>query len=336
MTALSPQWLRVRSLWPGLVVCSVVGLAAGFLSSHYGGPQLLYALLLGLSLNFLSANDHLAVGINFTSKSLLRLGVALLGARITLEQIAELGLRTGIAIGLMVVATILCGLALARILGQSRHEGLISGVSVAICGASAAMAVAAALPPTRENDRFTLLTVVGVTLLSTLAMILYPIILVYLDFSHLKEGIFLGATIHDVAQVVAAGSLLGPDTRDTATIVKLFRVALLAPVVVVVSLLARHSIESQARAGGRPPIVPSFLLGFVVLVFISSLGWMDSNMRDAASSASKALLVTSIAASGMRTQLSELVKLGWRPVVMLLSETIFLAAMMLGLLWTGF
>lgn len=333
--ALSLQWVQARSVWPGLVVCIVVGLAASFLSSHYGGPQLLYALLLGLALNFLSAHDHLAAGITFTSKTLLRVGVALLGARITFDQIAELGWRTGIVLALVVAATIMCGLALARLLGQPRHEGWISGASVAICGASAAMAVAAALPQTRENERYTLLTVVGVTLLSTVAMVVYPIILGFLDFSHVQEGIFLGATIHDVAQVVAAGTLLGPDTRDAATIVKLFRVALLAPVVVVVSLLARRSLAGQTATGKRPPIVPAFLLGFVALVVVSSLGWVGTGVRDAAGSASRGLLVMAIAAAGMRTQLSELVQLGWKPVVLLVSETVFLAAVMLGLVWVG-
>lgn len=333
--ALSLQWMQARSVWPGLVVCTVVGLAAGFLSSHYGGPQLLYALLLGLALNFLSTHEHLAAGINFTSKTLLRAGVTLLGARITFDQIAELGWRTGIVVALVVAATIVCGLALARLLGQPRHEGWISGASVAICGASAAMAVAAALPQTRENERYTLLTVVGVTLLSTVAMVLYPIIMGFMDFSHVQEGIFLGATIHDVAQVVAAGTLLGPDTRDAATIVKLLRVALLAPVVVVVSLLVRHSLGRQAAAGTRPPIVPAFLLGFVALVVLSSLGWMGPGVRDAAGSASRALLVMAIAAAGMRTQLTELVQLGWRPVVLLVGETVFLAGLMLGLLWIG-
>lgn len=333
--ALSLQWVQARSIWPGLVVCIVVGLAASFLSSHYGGPQLLYALLLGLALNFLSANDHLAAGITFTSKTLLRVGVALLGARITFDQIAELGWHTGLVLALVVVATIVCGLALARLLGQPRHEGWIAGAAVAICGASAAMAVAAALPQTRENERYTLLTVVGVTLLSTLAMVVYPIILGFLDFSHVQEGIFLGATIHDVAQVVAAGTLLGHDTRDAATIVKLFRVALLAPVVVVVSLLARRSMAGPSAAGSRPPIVPAFLLGFVALVVLSSLGWVGTGVRDAAGSASRGLLVMAIAAAGMRTQLLELVQLGWKPVVLLVGATLFLAGAMLGLVWVG-
>lgn len=330
--AISVQWTHAQSVWPGLVVCAVVGLAAAFLSGHYGGPQLLYALLLGLALNFLSSNEHLAPGITFTSKTLLRVGVALLGARITIEQIAHLGLQTGLMVAFAVVATIACGLVLSKVLGQSRSEGWIGGASVAICGASAAMAVAAALPQTRENERFTLMTVVGVTLLSTVAMVLYPLVLGLLEASPLQAGVFLGATIHDVAQVVAAGTLLGPETRDSATIVKLFRVAMLAPVVVVVSLVMR---ERMAPAGRRPPIVPGFLVGFVVLVILGSLGWMSPATREAASSASRALLVVAIAAAGMRTELRDLKCLGWKPVVLLVSETVFLAALVAAMLWLG-
>ena len=329
---LSIQWVHARSVWPGFVVCAVVGLAAGFLSSHYGGPQLLYALMLGLALNFLHENEHLSDGLTFTSKTLLRAGVALLGVRITFDQIAELGLRTGFVLVIVVWATILCGLLVARLLGLSRQEGWISGASVAICGASAAMAVAAALPQTRENERFTLLEVVGVTLLSTVAMVLYPLVMGTLHMSPIQSGVFLGATIHDVAQVVAAGSLLGPETRDTSTIVKLFRVAMLAPVVVVVSIFARGSM---APIGRRPPIVPAFLLGFCILVIFSSLGWLEQYVREVASSASRALLVIAIAAAGMRTRLNELVQLGWRPILLLITETVFLALVMLALLQFG-
>lgn len=317
---------RSQSIWPGLAVCGVVALAAGFLSDHYGGPQLVYALLLGLGLNFLSANASLAPGISFTSKTLLRVGVALLGARITLHQIAELGLGTGMIVVIAVASTITCGLVLSKVLGRSRDEGWISGGSVAICGASAAMAVAAVLPQSRENERYTLMTVMGVTLLSTVAMVLYPLALRFADASNLQAGVFLGATIHDVAQVVAAGTLLGPDTRDTATIVKLFRVAMLAPAVVLVSLIAR---KSTGVAGPRPPIVPGFLVGFVLLVVLGSAGLMSPTMTQTASDASRAFLVAAIAGAAMRTQLQDLVQLGWKPVALLVGETVFLAAFVL-------
>ncbi len=328
---LTHQWTRAQFIWPGVAVCGVVALAAGFLADHYGGPQLLYALLLGLALNFLSASPHLAPGIGFTSKTLLRLGVALLGARVTVDQIADLGWRTGIIVVVAVAGTIAFGLWLAKAMGCRRDEGWISGVSVAICGASAAMAVSAVMPQTKENERYTLLTVVGVTLLSTLAMVLYPLILSSAGMSAVQAGVFLGGSIHDVAQVVAAGALLGSQTGDTATIVKLFRVSMLAPVVVVVSVLCRRSAVAST-ATTRPPLLPTFVLGFVALVVVGSAGLIGTQSRELAGVASRALLVAAIAAAGMRTQLHELASLGWKPVLLLIGETLFLALVLLTLM----
>ena len=328
--ALNLQWCRARSVWPGVAVCGVVALAAGFLSDHYGGPQLLYALLLGLALNFLAANALLGPGITFTSKTLLRVGVALLGARITLDQIADLGWQTGLMVVVAVAATIAFGLWLSTVIGSRRDEGWISAVAVSICGASAAMAVAAVLPQTKENEQYTLLTVVGVTLLSTLAMVLYPLLLTAADVPAIQAGVFLGGSIHDVAQVVAAGSLIGPQAGDTATVVKLFRVALLAPIILLVSVICRR--QSTEAIANRPPLVPSFVIGFIVLVIACSIGWIEPLVREAASNASRAFLVAAIAAAGMRTQLSDLARLGWKPVMLLVGETLFLGLLLLGLI----
>lgn len=327
-------WTRARSVWPGISLCGVVGLAAAFLSSHYGGPQLLYALLLGLALNFLSAHASLDAGITFTSKTLLRLGVALLGARITLEQVSGLGMRTALVVLLAVVATIGVALVLAPALQRTRDEGWISGVAVAICGASAAMAVAAVLPQTRSNERYTLLTIVAVTLLSTVAMVVYPMAASMLHATSAQAGIFLGATIHDVAQVVAAGTLLGPEARDTATVVKLLRVAMLAPVVVVVALVARTRASGECGASGtgkRPPLIPGFLIGFIALVGLASTDMLPHAAGEAASALSRTFLVMALAAAGIRTRLQELATLGWKPIILLTSETLFLAFLAGGL-----
>ena len=200
-------------------------------------PVLLYALLFGLAFHFLWDDARLRPGIDFCARTLLRAGVALLGLRIGFDQVLALGWRTGLIALSAVALTIALGLALARWLGRPREEGWIAGCSVGICGASAALAVSSALPPTRENERFTLLAVVGVTLMSTLAMLLYPLLARTVGFSPHQAGVFFGATIHDVAQVVAAGMLLSDAgntaAADSATVVKLFRVMLLMPVVMV-------------------------------------------------------------------------------------------------------
>jgi uncharacterized integral membrane protein (TIGR00698 family) len=302
----------------------VVALAATFLSEHHGGPQLLYALLLGLSLNILASHDQLKAGITLCARFALRVGVALLGARITIDQITGLGLAAAATVAAAVAVTIASGLLLARLLGRPREEGILSGCAVGICGASAALAVSAVLPATRENERFTLLAVVGVTILSTVAMVLYPLGLSALGVGQRESGILLGGTVHDVAQVVAAAMMLGPEAADTAAIVKLFRVAMLAPVAMLIALAYRRR-AAAAAASRQPPLIPGFLIGFACLVALASTGWVSPQAVTLAGSWSKWLLMLAIAGSGIKTNMGELAKLGWTPVVMLVVETVVIA-----------
>lgn len=318
---------------PGTLVCVVIALAATFLSEHYGGPQLLYALLIGLAFHFLCSNPRVRPGVDFCGRSLLRVGVALLGVRITLTQVAKLGLESAVVIAVGVALTILFGLLLARWLKRPREEGLLSGGAVAICGASAVLALSSVLPQTRENERFTLLAVVGVTVLSTLSMVIYPFALKAIGLPPEQAGIFLGGTIHDVAQVVAAGMMLGPAVGDTATVVKLFRVMLLMPIVVLVAISYRNHPDTRAT-DDEVPLVPGFLLAFIVLVLLASIGTFTPDMTQLASSTSRWLLVTAIAAAGIKTSFEDLLKLGWQPVAMLVGETVFIASLVLAAIVT--
>ncbi|MES2945268.1 MAG: putative sulfate exporter family transporter, partial [Pseudomonadota bacterium] len=286
------------------------------------------ALLIGLAFHFLNSSPGVKTGVDFCGRTLLRIGVALLGARITLTQVAKLGVETALVLVLAVALTIAFGLLLARWLKRSREEGVLSGGAVAICGASAALAISSVLPQTRDNERFTLLTVVGVTVLSTLSMIFYPFLLKLLSLAPAQGGIFLGGTIHDVAQVVAAGMMLGPEVGDTATVVKLFRVMLLMPIVLLIALAYRNHPDARV-VDEDVPLVPGFLLAFIVLVLLASIGAFTPLMVKAAGDTSRWLLVTAIAAVGIRTSFEDLLKLGWMPVVMLLGETVFIAALVL-------
>ena len=136
-----------RSAWPGFLLCAVVAIASAFISDHRGGPTLLYALLLGMALNSVAAQGTAKPGIDFAARQILRFGVALLGARITVDQIGGLGWYNGGVVVLGVLVTIGFGWALARALGLSRRIGILTGGATAICGASAAIAIATVLPP---------------------------------------------------------------------------------------------------------------------------------------------------------------------------------------------
>lgn len=329
MSRFSPANLRAQL--PGVMIAAVLALAATFVSEHYGGPQFLYALLFGMAFNFLAADAKVAPGINLSAKSILRIGVALLGAGITLEHIRSLGTAPLLLAMAGVFATIGFGVLAARVLKRSLPEGLLTGGAVAICGASAALAISAVLPKTADSQRQTLLTVVGVTTLSTIAMIAYPAIAHLLDLDSRTAGFFLGATIHDVAQVVGAGYMYSPEAGTTATYVKLFRVTLLVPVVVGMSLLFR--MDASHDASGRPPLLPLFLVSFIVLAVLNSQGLLPAEVSAVLLKASRWCLVLAIAALGVKTSFGELRGLGWAPVVMLVAETVFLALFVLAGMW---
>jgi uncharacterized integral membrane protein (TIGR00698 family) len=321
----------LHARWPGLLLCAVIALAASFIARVHGGPQLLYALLFGVAFHFLHADGRIRPGIELCTGIVLRLGVALLGARITLEQIASLGWAAALTVVACVVSTIVVGIGLARRLGLNTAQGLLSGGATAICGASAALAIAAVLPRTREQERFTLLVVVAVTALSTIAMLLYPLLAHALVLSPAEAGLFLGGSIHDVAQMVGSGYLMGPTTGDNATVVKLFRVSMLALVVVAAAAGFRGAgISASGDAAARPlALVPWFLWVFMALVLLQSLHLMPPAAPRWASKLSLGCLVLAIAGLGIKTSFQALFRTGWRPFVLLLAEAAWLAAALL-------
>lgn len=324
---------RVRALVPGLLVCLTVAMAAGFMAQQYGGPQVLYALLIGLALHTIGGEGSLAAGVDFCSRTLLRLGVALLGARITLPVIFDLGPKSALLIALAVALTIGVGWVSAKLLRLPFEQGIISGGSVAICGVSAALALASVFPRRPETERFTLLVAAGVTLMSTVAMVVYPLLANALHLSSVQTGLFLGGSIHDVAQVVAAGMMVSQSTADSATVVKLFRVALLVPVVVTLALAVGMRSRAAPGQAARPPLLPAFLVAFCVLVALSSAGLIPQPAVDAASAASRWLLVIAIAAVGVKSSPAQLIRMGWAPAVLLVAETAFIGTLVLVGAW---
>jgi uncharacterized integral membrane protein (TIGR00698 family) len=334
---LDPMKLVMHVL-PGSLLAGVVAMAATLVSTLHGGPQLLYALFFGVAFHYLSSDPKAKPGIEFCSRHVLRLGVGLLGARITASQIAGLGWSTAAIVVVAVISTLLVGYFLGKRLGLERAQSVLSGGSVAICGASAALAISSVLPRTKESERFTLMVVVTVTVLSTVAMVVYPLIARAFGLPPDLAGLFLGGTIHDVAQVVGAGYMIDHPTGDYATIVKLFRVSMLAVVVVVVSAMFKTEREQAERdiasSGGqaittKQPLVPWFLWVFVILVAVNSLGFVPAEVGKGLSDFSRLCLVVAIAALGIKTSFQQLAKAGWRPFTLLLVETVWMAAFVL-------
>jgi len=313
---------RLDSLAPGVGVVAITGLAAMFLSEHYNTPVMLLALLLGVAVSFLYEETRCREGIDFVSSHLLRIGVALIGLRIALSDLVELGWQAGLLIVFAVASTIIFGIILCRIVGMPKHFGALTGGAVGICGASAALALASVLPDDENKQRDTLITVIGVTLLSTIAMIAYPIIAAKLNLSTNETSLFLGGTIHDVAQVVGAGYSVSSETGDLATLTKLVRVSLLVPVVLIFVLLLRR--KRSYPLSEQSNILPRFLLAFVAFMLLNSFFNIPDQIVDSASSVSRFSLVMAIAGIGMKSNLRQLVEVGFKPFLILLSETVWI------------
>ena len=326
---------RFHELFPGVAVAALVAITAQFLAEHYATPAMLLALLLGIAVSFLSEEGRPVAGIAFSARSLLRLGVALLGVRISASMMLELG---GEFIALIVAAVLLTigfGLSVGRLFGHKWRFALLTSGAVAICGASAAIAISAILPRDERSEERLIFTVLGVTVLSTVAMIAYPIAVETLELGEVAAGVFLGGTIHDVAQVVGAGYSMSDQVGDTATMIKLFRVAMLAPVVLLVSLFVRR-FGGGAAAEDRPPLLPLFVVGFLLLATLNSLQWIPAALGDFLSQSSRWLLLTAIAAVGMKTNLKQVLSVGGAAIALIVVETLFLAGViLLGIHWIG-
>jgi uncharacterized integral membrane protein (TIGR00698 family) len=316
-------------LGPGVLACSTVAVAAQFVADRYGAPAMLMALLLGMAFHFLAEDGRCVQGIEYSAQGILRIGVGLLGVRISVDLLLELGTDMILLLVLAIVLTILIGLLCSRLLGRGWRFGVLTGGSVAICGASAAMAIAAVLPKNEYSERNLTFTILGVTVLSTIAMVIYPIFTQLLELDDRTAGFFLGGTIHDVAQVVGAGFSVSEETGETATLVKLIRVTMLAPVVIGLSLAVRNAPGDGDRKKRKAPLIPGFVLAFLALASANSFGMIPQPAVAAASDVSRWALLLGIAAVGMKTSLNRIVNVGGQAVILIVAETAFIAAFIL-------
>ena len=313
----TPPGTSWRDVAPGLTVVAAGTLAAGFLSDHYGVPVTLMALLIGLALNFLSADGRLTPGLAFASRDLLRWGIVLVGVRVTFGQIAALGPVALLGVLAIVALTMGAGILAARRLGFDTAFGTLAGGAVAICGASAAMALATTLGDKRASQAQLTLVLVGISAMSATAMMVYPLIAHALGLTDLKAGFLLGGSIHDVAQALGAGYSFSKGAGDIAAIVKLTRVALLAPVLAIVALFIPRDGGGRARLS-----VPWFVIGFFVLAGVNSVGVIPALAATGAEKAAAGLLAAAVTATAIRSPLGQLLEAGLKPLLVILAATI--------------
>ncbi|MFM2410953.1 MAG: hypothetical protein RL481_1781 [Pseudomonadota bacterium] len=322
-----PARRSLRDYLPGLMIVGIGAVAATWFSEHYGMPVVLAGLLLGLAMNFISANPKVHSGLDLAATSGLRWGIVLLGTQVTAMQIGALGPLPFAGLVALMVLVIGAGLLGARLGGQSSFAGWLGGGATAICGASAALAIYALIGKKRLDHNMFTLTLVGVALASAIAMSTYPLIAAALDFTDVQAGFLMGAAVHDVAQALGGGYSFSQQAGETATIVKLSRVALLAPVVALIGL-AIGSADGKPKSWAAKLKLPWFILGFFGLLVLNSLLSLPPQVQHYGLIASKALLLFAVTATAMRSRLEALLDHGWQALlpVMLATFTAFAGA----------
>lgn len=306
-------------LLPGLVAAVIVSLAAAFVASTYGAPLILMGLLFGLAISFVGQIERTRAGLDFCSRTVLRVGIVLLGLQVTLGQIADLGFAPFAALLAVMASALAGGLLFARLSGQSMESGLLAGGATAICGASAALALYGLLGRRIDEAQFAV-TLVGISLASAAALTIYPLLAQALALSSQQAGFLTGAAIHDVAQAIGGGYAVSNEAGAYATIVKLSRVALLGPLIALAGFaLARR----RGQGGGPRPKagLPGFIVLFLAVLVANSLFEVPAVVGETGLTAAKAMLVVAVTATAMRTRLDLLLESGWKSVVPVFGAT---------------
>ncbi|GAB4493949.1 MAG: YeiH family protein [Anaerolineales bacterium] len=351
---------ELTSSWPGLLLVLALALFSRFLHGFISQPilsksisEILIAVLLGLLVgNLFRLNAAMRAGAKFALHRLLRLGIILLGLRLSLQDVAATGL-TALA---LVVICISAALTLAYFSGRLFHVppklAALIGVGTAICGNTAIIATAPVLEADEEEMGFAVATI---TLFGLLAVLLYPLIGHFLGLSDRAFGLWAGTAVNDTSQVVAVSAIYSPLSLDVATIVKLTRNTLMAPLIILFGLvytraLNRPMSNSAARAArfdwGK--LIPGFVLGFLAMALLRTLGVaagllpqslsQPGELQTAAAflktvdEMSKFLILMALTGVGLNTNLGSLRRLGLKPLLVGTSVAILLAALSLALI----
>ncbi|MBS0452141.1 MAG: YeiH family putative sulfate export transporter [Proteobacteria bacterium] len=329
------------SLAPGLILAAAVAAAAFWLGTvpwfrNHGLSTLTLAIAIGMLVGntvYPKLAARAGHGIGFSKTKLLRAGIVLYGMRLTFGEVASIGVSGVLVDVIMLSSTYLAAYWIGtRVLGLDRETSLLIGAGSSICGAAAVMAAEPVVKGRAEQATIAVATVVA---FGTLAMFLWPAIYHLgvdhglLQWSAREYGVFVGSTVHEVAQVVVAGGAVSQEAADAAVVTKMLRVMMLAPVLVVVALLLSRGSKTAAngQAGRTRITVPWFAFGFIAVAAFNSLVDVPASLKHAAITVDDLLLAMAMAALGLTTHVSTLRRAGTRPM--------WLASMLFGWLLVG-
>lgn len=315
----------------GFLLCFVLGAIAIFVSKYIGAPVMLLAIILGLILHALNSIQPLKAGINWSSRGLLYAGVALMGLRIDIADLSQAGYLAPTLILLTLAATLFGGYAIARAFGASKDFSILMSGAVGICGVSAAAAICTALDDCASRDEELAITVAGITVLSTVAMIVYPIAAHALNLTTLGNGILMGGGIHNVSQAVGAGYAMSPEAGDLSVLLKLLRVSMLLPIVILISVLwGKNAKTPYPTLGAKIKAnAPPFLIVFLVLAILSCANLVPAQITQIGNQAAHWALVVSLVAIGIKTDMRQVLSVGLKPLIAMTLITFFMAVLLL-------
>ncbi|UJF18372.1 YeiH family protein [Vibrio sp. SS-MA-C1-2] len=304
----------------GIVITFIMGIVSFELAKvpffkEYQISPLVICILIGMIIgNFIpqALPKSSAIGIKFSQQKLLRLGIILYGFFITFQQIIEVGLAGLVVDILVIITTFIGGTWLGmKVLGIDKETSMLTSIGSAICGAAAILGAESIVKPKPHQTAVSVATVV---IFGTIAMFIYPVIYHTFEIDDETMGIFTGATIHEVAQVVAAGNSINHDVGVTSVIVKLTRVMLLAPFLII---LSAYLAKGQSSDGEKVKVsIPWFAVLFVIVAGINSFGFIPESVVSVLTQASVFFLTMAMGALGIDTNFSKIRGVGMKPILL--------------------
>jgi uncharacterized integral membrane protein (TIGR00698 family) len=318
---------KAAVLLPGLVLTAAIA-GAGFALHQNAALGLFSPMILSIVIgivfhNLVGTPARAKAGVTLSLRKILRFAIILLGLQLTVQEVIEVG-GAGIAvIALTLVGTFVFTTWLGRLLGVDRKLAQLIAAGTSICGASAVIATNTV---TQAQDEDVAYAVACVTVFGSIAMFVYPLLPAVLHLDPHAFGLWSGASIHEIAQVVAAAFQDGKEAGEFATIAKLSRVTMLAPTVIVLGLMAARQARrhGHAHTQARPPL-PWFVLGFIALAGVNSVVIIPVEAKQAIVLLTTFLLSMALAAMGLETDLAKLKAKGIRPLALGLSAFVFIA-----------
>lgn len=288
---------------------------------------IIIAIVLGMFVkNTVGTKEEMSFGIKFCSKKVLRLAIILLGFKLSLMEVSKLGLKAGIIILIVSITTILLTRYVGKKLNISRNLSLLIGAGSSICGASAIVAVNAVTKS--ENDENLPFAVGVVTIFGTISMILYPIIFHFLKLSTMTYALWAGTSIHEVAQVVAAGFAASTQAGTSATVVKLTRVLLIIPVTIFLSIREtkrQSNTEGSEKFSLKNITIPWFVLMFLGVIALNSTGFVPQNISRGLISIDNYLMAAAMVGLGLETSIAGMKKVGLKPIYLGAFSSLFIS-----------